>query len=267
MSDNIFKEVLTDAKAAKHKYFGDEYPYYKYIKTPEELGMSSKGSLKVLGKDIDGLIEYVNVLVTGKSEASKTGKPLGNKFFIKTGAKCSDSVTGEEKDRHVYINNVPMGNIPFISSGMGVNFSEFRGLLPGTISNLNAFNPAGLFQAFLEGSKPKCQEITMETIDIDNNISTETQYVTLVDIRNMDPCGFKNKKNPITSQKCKETFQNIFYDDADADMNIDMDDFDTSNLNYFKIPNDYLSQLFFISFGIFGIYLLHKLLQKNKMMK
>ena len=250
MGDNVFKEVLTDAKGVKEKYFGEDYPYYKNIKTPDELGMSSKGSLKVLGKDIDGLIEYVGVLVSGKSKASATGKPLGNKFFIKTGAKCQDKDTGEERDRYVYINNVPMGNIPFISSGVGVNFSEFKGLIPGTISNLNAFNPAGLFQAFLEGSKPKCQPINMEIIDINNNISTETQYVTTVDVRNMDPCSFRNKKNPVTEQKCKETFDNI-----NENINVDYN---------FSLPNDPIVQVFFASFGIFGIYLLYKILTKNK---
>ena len=282
MGDNIFKEVLTDAKAAKEKYFGQDYPYYKYIKTPDQLGMSSKGSLKVLGKDIDGLIEYVNVLVSGKSKASATGKPLGNKFFIKTGAKCVDKDTGAQTDRYVYINNVPMGNIPFISSGMGVNFSEFKGLIPGTISNLIAFNPAGLFQAFLEGSAPKCQQITMETIDINNEKSTETQYVTLVDIRNMDPCSFGDKKNPITGQKCKETFSNLFNDieflneykqqeqkeqkeqeqkeqQREEQYNKIMEKYN------FKIPNDPITQTFFAAFGIFGIYLFYKILLKNKM--
>ena len=247
---------MSDAKSAKKKYFGDDYPYYKYIKSPDDLDMSSKGSLKVLGKDIDGLIEYVNVLVTGKSKASATGKPLGNKFFIKTGAKCQATDTGEETDRYVYINNVPMGNIPFISSGMGTNFSEFRGLIPGTISNLNAFNPAGLFQAFLEGSTPDCQKITMEIIDIDNNITTESQYVTTVDIRNMDPCSFRNKINPVTNKHCKETFENL--EDEDTPQ--------PEIINYnFSLPNDPIVQVFFASFGIFGIFLLYKILLKNKM--
>jgi hypothetical protein len=250
MGDNVFEEVLTDSKSTKEKYFGEDYPYYKYIKTPDELGMTSKGSLKALGKDIDGLIEYVGVLVSGKSKASATGKPLGNKFFIKTGAKCKADDTGEETDRYVYINNVPMGNIPFISSGVGVNFSEFKGLIPGTISNLNAFNPAGLFQAFLEGSTPSCQNVEMEIIDTENHISTESHYVTTVDLRNMDPCVFKDKKNPITKQKCKETFENL--DESEY------------NHNYnFSLPNDPIVQIFFSSFGIFGIYLLYKILSKN----
>jgi hypothetical protein len=102
MSDNMFKEVLSNAQAAKEKYLGPDYPYYKYIKTPSDIGMSDKGSLTVLGKNIDGLIAYVEVLVSGGGKASATGRPLGNKFFLKTGGKCTDTVTAQEVDRYIY---------------------------------------------------------------------------------------------------------------------------------------------------------------------
>jgi hypothetical protein len=207
--DNVFEEVLTNAGAVEEKYMGPSYPYYKYIKAPSEIGMTGKGSLSALGKDINGLVSYVELLVSGKSKASATGQPLGNKFFLKTGGKCNDVVSNEKKDRHIYIDNVPAGNVPLISSGAGVNFSEFRGLIPGTISNLNAFNPYTIMQGFLMGSTPDCQELTMETIDTHNNKSTETNFVTLVDIQNMDPCIFPDKINPITETKCRETFTTI----------------------------------------------------------
>ena len=163
---NMFKEVLTDAKAVEEKYLGPDYPYYKYIKLPDEIGMSSKGDLNTLGKDIDGLVAYVELLVSGDSKASSTGGPLGNKYFLKTGAKCTNTDTGDLVDRYVYVDNVPAGNIPFISQGLDVNFTEFRGLIPGVMSNMNAFNPFTIMQSFLEGSNPDCQEITMETIDV-----------------------------------------------------------------------------------------------------
>ena len=165
MSNNMFEDVLTNAKGVEEKLLGPSYPYYKYIRTPTEIGMSDKGTLAQLGKNINGLVAYVDLLVSGNGKASATGKPLGNKFFLKTGGKCTDKLTQQEVDRFIYINNVPQGNIPFISSGMGVNFGQFKGLIPGTISNLNAFNPMEIFQAFLSGSKPDCQEITMETIE------------------------------------------------------------------------------------------------------
>lgn len=249
MSSNMFQEVLSNAKAAKEKYLGPDYPYYKYIETPSDIGMSDKGSLSQLGKNIDGLIAYVELLVSGGGKASATGKPLGNKFFLKTGGKCTDTSTGEEVDRYIYINNVPQGNIPFISSGIGVNFSEFRGLIPGTISNLNAFNPMLMFQSFLAGSKPDCQEVTMETIDIYNNKSTESNFVTLVDIRNMDPCIFSDKTNPLTGIKCKEAFSNI-----------------EQCYTCFKIPDDPLIKMYFASLGAFGIYIMYRLMVKNKLL-
>ena len=60
------------------------YDYHKNIKSPSEMGLSSKGTINQMGKNVIGLIDYVQILVTGSGKASKTGKPLGNKFFITT---------------------------------------------------------------------------------------------------------------------------------------------------------------------------------------
>ena len=214
--------------------------YYKYVKNPSEIGMSSSGSLSALGKDIDGLVNYVELLVSGGGKASATGQPLGNKFFLNTGAKCNDKVTQQSVDRYIYVNNVPMGNIPFISSGMGVNFREFKGLIPGTMSGLNVLNPFTILQSFLSGGTPDCQELTMETIDTYNNKSTESHFVSLIDIQNMDPCNFSDKTNPINQQKCKETFESM-------------------NKN-----NDIIVHTYFASLGVLGIYILYCIMLKMK---
>jgi hypothetical protein len=210
--------------------------------------MSDKGTLKALGKNIDGLINYVEVLVTGKSKASKTGGPLGNKFFLQTGAKCVDTATDEQVTRYIYVNNIPQGNIPFISDGLGVNFSEFKGLIPGAMSNLNVLNPFNILQSFLSGGTPPCQEITMETVDVNNNKSSETHYVTLVDIENMDPCSFTDKTNPQSGKKCKETFTSYNLNESEE----------------FPFPDDIFDQAYFAGLGGLGIYILYKLMQKSK---
>lgn len=241
---DVFQEVLTDAKGVEEKLLGPDYPYYKNIKTPKEIGMSSKGSLTALGNDINGLIQYVELLVSGNSKASATGKPLGNKFFLQTGAKCVDTTTKEQQDRYIYINNVPIGNVPLISSGMGVNFSDFKGMIPGMMGNLNALNPFAIMQAFMSGTTPDCQEITMQTIDVNNNKSSETHFVTLVDINNMDPCLFPDKKNPVTKEKCREAFT-------------------TSDDMSPKLPDDAIDQIYFASLAGVGIYILYKIMLKN----
>uniref|UniRef100_A0A6C0I857 Uncharacterized protein n=1 Tax=viral metagenome TaxID=1070528 RepID=A0A6C0I857_9ZZZZ len=246
-------------KPVDSSLLGPDYPYYKYIKTPKELGLSTKGDLATVGKDLVGLSQYVEVMVTGKSKASSTGQPLGNKFFLKSGGKCTDVKTGQEVDRFVYINNVPTGNIPFISSGLDVNFSEFRGLIPGTLEQLNNFNPLVLWRAFTAGPKQACQELTMDVIDTYNNKSTETHYVTVVDIKDMDNCIFPGKKpNPITGVPCRETFDN---------MESLSSSFDTSLVRDFgpSLPSNINSQLYMASVGILGVYVVYKGLQKMKL--
>lgn len=249
---NLFEEVLKDAQGVEERLLGPTYPYYKNIKTPSDIGMSDRGTIQQMSKNINGLIDYVELLVTGKSKASATGGPLGNKFFLKTGAKCAaidscsnknDASTCQQVDRYIYVNNVPSGNIPFISSGLGVNFSEFKGLIPGAMGNLNVLNPFAIMRAFLSGSTPPCQQITMQTITSDNVKSSETHYVTLADINNMEPCIFSNGRNPVTGKTCRETFQNLQPE--------------------VLMPSDPLAQIYFTSLGVVGLYILYRLMEKS----
>ena len=205
---NFFDNIMSDFSGMEEQILGPNYKYYKFIKTPKEIGMSGEGSLGAIGSNINGLIAYTELLVSGGGAASATGKPLGNKYFLKTGAQCTDKKTGNQVNRFIYVNNVPDGEIPFISSGMGVNFTEFEGLLPGTMSNIAQLNPLGVFQAFMLGNSPECQDIKMETIDVNNNVSQETQHVLTSDIKNMNPCWFPNKINPVTNTPCREAFEN-----------------------------------------------------------
>jgi len=246
---NLFQEVLTDAKAVEEKLIGPNYEYYKYINDPQSIGMSSDGSLDALGKDVEGLVAYVQLLVEGSGKASKTGQPLGNKFFLKTGAKCTDKSTGNQVDRYIYINNVPLGNIPFISSGLDTNFSDFRGLIPGAISDLNYFNPYTIMQGFLAGGQPDCQEIVMETIDTNNMKSTESHFVTLTDITNMDPCSFSNGVNLVSNKKCQLAFQNRKKQ--------------KSNKKILSIPDDIYVKGYFVSLGVLAIYILYCIMIKS----
>ena len=245
---NLFQDVLKDVNGVQQRLLGPDYPYYKYIRTPKEIGMSSAGNLNALGNDIKGLVAYTQILVDGKGQASATGRPLGNKFFLQTGAKCKDINSKKNVDRYIYIDNVPAGNIPFISSGMGVNFSDFKGLIPGAMSDLNYFNPFKIMQAFLTGGTPDCQNLTMETIDINNNRSTESHYVSLVDIQNMDPCIFSNKINPITKRSCRETFSN----------------YNENNNEKILMANDIIVKGYFTSLSILAIYILYCTMIKIK---
>ncbi|MDC1321340.1 hypothetical protein N8261_05200 [Flavobacteriaceae bacterium] len=240
---NFFEEVLDDAKNVEQKILGPDYEYWKQIKSPSQMGMSTNGSMSTIAKDVGGLINYVELLVTGQGGASKTGRPLGDKFFLKTAATCKDKPSGGVVDRYIYVNNVPDGNIPFISGASGMNFSTFEGLVPGTLSNLSAMNPLLIFQAFVSGSQPDCQEIELETIDVNNKSGTETRHVTVTDIQNMGACNFPGNKNPISGRRCKEAF---------------------TNRKRTQIPDDFLVKMFYSGLGVIGVYLLISIMKRIK---
>jgi len=270
-----------DLESKIESVLGETYPYYANIKSPDKIGMSDKGSLQQMGKNISGLIEYVSLLVSGKSKASATGNPLGNKFFLKVAGKCkaidkcsdpSDYSTCEEVNRYIYVDNVPEGNIPFISYGLDTNFSEFRGLIPGTMSNLNVLNPASLLRSFTTGPSPPCQQITMETINSDNIKSNETNYVALIDIQSIDPCSFKSiKGRPDIKKGYNPVSQKSSNCDAFTNLKSSLNDFNNSitNNNYelydydVNFPDDIKSQVYFSSLSLLGLIIFYNLMKKS----
>ena len=214
---SFFSDVMKDMKGVEQNLLGPDYLYWKRILKPSDMGMSADGNFGALTNDVNGLINYVEVLVTGNA-GSTTGGPLGDKFFLKTGGQCTDVASGKKVDRYIYIDNVPNGNIPFISSGLGgTDFTEFEGLIPGLLGDLGKLNPLNLFKSFMMGDNPDCMSVTLQTIvpvaDADlndtgkDNIGNQTQFVAVADVKNMDPCIFNDKKNPADpSLTCTETF-------------------------------------------------------------
>ena len=174
------------------------YDYHKNIKSPSEMGLSSKGTINQMGKNVIGLIDYVQILVTGSGKASKTGKPLGNKFFIPTQSKCKD-IDNDYKDvsRHLYIDNVPTGKIPFMSSGMGQNFSSYKGLVPGAVENLQELNISNIFTSVLKsgGGAPDCKKVTLKVIGNDNKEKKVSKYVSVDELGKVDRSNFIVKKD------------------------------------------------------------------------
>jgi len=247
---NIFTDAAKNPTSLQERLLGPTYPYWQNIKMPSEMGMNDSGSIRQMTRNVNGLIGYVELVASGGGDASKTGRPLGNKFFLQTGGKCVDINTKKDAERYIYINNVPDGNIPFISSGMGVNFSSLRGLIPGVMSDLNVLNPFAIMGSFMAGSKPDCQPITMQTIDNNNVVRNQTQFVALADITNINACNFNNRRNPVTGQVCRETFQN--------------DKKDSLNYAELTMPDDPIVQLYFASLSFLGIYILYKIIEKKQ---
>lgn len=255
---NLFQDIVDDADKVEEELLGPSYSYAKKIKTPSDIGISSDGSIGTLIDDVGGLIAYTELLVTGNCSggkcASTTGGKLGDSFFLKTGAKCKAN-DGSEKTRYIYINNIPTGDIPFLSSALGHDFTTFEGLLPSILQDLGDMNPFDIFKGFLMGSMPACQQVTLNTTPTpqNNNKTSQTEYVVTSDIKGINPCLFTNKRNTVTGDRCNEGFEN------------NMSDLKSYLEKFNKNPkSDPFFHIYLLGVSFILIYIIYCLLRKNK---
>ncbi len=202
---SFFKNISTGVGNVETEYLGPDYSYSNNIIPPSGLGVSSAGSLDAMVSDVDALVNYVEVLVSGGGDASKADGPLGNKYFLKTSGQCKDAATGSLVDRYIYVNNVPSGHIPGLSTAMKMDFDSLEGIVPGILEDLGKLDPLPLFSAFMQGSNPPCQEVTMEVGNA-GDLTSQSQHIANSDLSGMDPCSFPSKTNPVTNASCVEAF-------------------------------------------------------------
>ena len=205
---NFFEKASNNLSELQNSLLGEQFDYAGNIRSPPELGMSPEGDR--IEKNVNGLQSYVNLLFEGGGDASKVGGAMGKQFFLKTGAKCQDKKTGEQVTRSIYINNIPVENTK-LTAGFNLIFGGAQGLIPGILNNVENINPMGIFGAFMAGTNPDCMAVTLPTKDSRGRVSSETQYMTVSDVKNLSPCLFKNRRNPITNKgaDCIRGFQKI----------------------------------------------------------
>ena len=253
----------------------NNYNYSKYIKTPKQMNIKVGDSLSNVENGVAGIFSYVKLLIEGKSNASKTGKPLGNKYFLKTAESCINQNTSKKEKRSLYFDNVPTGNLG-IFKDTGEEFSEFRGLVPGAIEDVMAIGKIDFFAAFTETGIPKCLPVKLKTIDINNKEGSDTQYVTISDVKEISPCNFikepndLNPKNPVTGAVCTRQGFTMQSDTTNDDKNnaelyknyYNLDDDNEADGNNMKLmmPDDVFLKVLFYSLGALSVYVALKLL-------
>ena len=254
---NFFEDVANDMSKVEQDFLGPDYKYYKFIRNPQQLGMSADGSIDALSDDIAGILDYVELLVSGEGPASTTGRPLGDKFFLKTGGQCKDVKTGKLVTRSMYLNNVPTGDINFIPAMPSMNVgSSFKGIIPGILNDVGDINPLTMFSAFMEGNEPPCAEVTLETIDENNAVSNESGFIPINELKQLQSSG-NIPDNTVTgemlsemkaSSSTKESFVNMCTGKSNNDGPI-------------KKENGY-QKLYVGGVALLFIYLLYRMMRK-----
>ena len=251
------------------------YEYYKYVKTPSQMGIRVGSSLDNVSNGVSGLFNYVKLLVEGDSIASTTGKPLGNKYFLLTAQDCTNADTKQKVKRSLYFDNVPTGNLGMFAD-TGSESTDFRGLIPGAVEDIMSIGKIDFFGAFSNFDVPECKAVTLKTIDVNNNAGTETQYVTISDIKEISPCNFSSGGiNPQTNARCTRQGFTMSRDGEDDDHDDDIkgeelykdyyklnnDNNDVTNINTkLMMPDDVFLKVLFYSLGALSVYIALKLM-------
>ena len=242
---------------------GEDYEYAKKIKTPTEMGVSPDGG--ALSKNIDTMGEYSNVLVSGKSQAHRgplEGKPLGNRYFIKTTETCKylDSNSNEVIDvsRNLYIDTIP-DNIH-----IGFDLPDTRGLVPGLLGDIQNIIPKDLLSMTSDNS---CVKLNLHVRRNDNtNSDTQTEkceaYVTEDDAQLINPCAFPLVGSEYKNTVSKETTPKDLCPEREGFITANNNLYNNRTLTNVKHINSNIENLYILGVGGLFVYLLYKVCNK-----
>jgi hypothetical protein len=166
-------------------YFGPSYSFADNIPLPGQIGVRSESSFGAIFDAVGGVNYYVDTIAFGSPTFfdSQDTKPMGIRYFLNTGQKCSNGATMSE-----YFDGIPKGDAlgsTIAKALASVGLPGLKGLGPGIIENArDALDPRPLLSAATSSGYPVCQKIVCPVGDIYGriqNMQDPTQPPYIVD--------------------------------------------------------------------------------------
>ena len=193
---SIWSDIENGEASVTQDIMGPAYSYADNIQGPSSMGVGSDGTMSQIGKNTGAITQYIKYMISGPA--------LGNQYFVATGGQCK--ADGSVQDRYNYINNISNGSdlVPqTMKNDLGSITSDFNGLIPGILGDVEALNPITLFASLSADSVPDCKCYTCPTVN-----GTESKFLTPSLSPDFDPDLCKETD----SAKCiptKESFTNM----------------------------------------------------------
>jgi hypothetical protein len=140
--------------------FADEMPF------PDEIGVRRGGSLDDVGRGVQGIAFYADMIGFGGPSSGLTQSmgrkpfPMGVNHYVRTMTKCSNGA-----DMWVYVNGIPKGNLfgnRVQQALQRLNMPNLRGLAPGILEDArDALNPVPVMNAVFGTGYAKCKQVTL----------------------------------------------------------------------------------------------------------
>jgi hypothetical protein len=150
------------------------YSYADEMLSPRELGIKRDGSFDSIMRAVGGINYYADVIGFGESTVYAKSQnmqqsPLGIRYFLDTGATCSNGA-----NMHEYVNTVPTGLGGRVGKEMkAMGLPELRGLGPGIVEDAaSALNPVPLMNAMVRGGYARCKQVTLPVGNADGRLAS-----------------------------------------------------------------------------------------------
>jgi hypothetical protein len=186
------------------------YDYTEKIHPPtgSVMGIKEKGTWPQVGKNINGLESYFQILSKGGGKASKVNGGMGNRYFVKAVGKCKGKGKQAGPQRYIY-----MDHIPTERSAQQAIFGEEVGIVPGLTNNVaQAMDPDNIINA-VSGGVPECVKVSLSQVNSKGKyIGHTSKWVSKSDAGDIDACWFNEKHNPHAAKEkrqCIDSFANI----------------------------------------------------------
>ena len=226
------------------------YSYSEFIKSPESMGANSGASWDNFQQNLRIGTAYGMSLISPNFSTNTTGGPLGMNYLLNTNTLCNAiDICGNTTDGS--------GN-PKVARYSYINNNVYAGQIGSIISNIEkGFNPNNLELSFTPSID--CQEVSLYTIDQNNNTGIGSAWVATREISGISPCYFAEGPkttegtNPVTGQRCNEGFEN--YSNPKYD-------------KYMIYPNkkkekDVVESVYLTGLMVFGLYLVYCFMKKT----
>jgi len=158
---------------------GPKFSYADEVPLPQNVGVRAGGDFDAIQGALAGVSYYVDTIGFGNSSAvSKTlgapdQTPIGLRYFMKTGIKCSNG-----QDMYDYVNSIPQGDAlgkrigDAIQGSMGVGL---KGFAPGMVEDAqNALNPMPILNAVVGNAFPRCKQVRLPIGNQSGKIQSDT---------------------------------------------------------------------------------------------
>jgi hypothetical protein len=171
-------------------YFGPNYSFADNVPLPGQIGVRQDPSVGAIVDSVAAINTYVDVIAFGGPTFfdQQNPTPMGIRYFMDTGMRCSNGATMSE-----YFDGIPKGNI--IGSNVeqaltSAGLPGLRGLAPGMMENArDALDPRPIFSAVTATGYPVCQQVQCPVGDyngaIQNANTTDPPYI-------VDPVQYSN---------------------------------------------------------------------------